>query len=75
MATCKHVTLPARAVEEELYILRLTREEAITLRLVCHRISGHPDGRRGDMANIVGTLAQAGVPLPVRNDILEHSSV
>ena len=52
-----------------MYLLRLTKEEATTLRIIGRHIGGAPEGRRGDMTSIVMALENAGIPDPGNLDI------
>ena len=74
MAVCK-VIKPRPAVTEDTYLLRLTREEAITLRLIGHRVGGSPAGRRGDMDAISRALSEAGIPEPQLGNTLDMPTV
>lgn len=59
MASCRKVK-PNPNPDEE-YILRLTKEEAITLKLIGWRVGGALEGRRGDINKINDALISAGI--------------
>jgi hypothetical protein len=57
----RRVVVTENFVDLDQIVLTLSRDEAETLRMICYRTSGSPEGRRGDMAAIDRALTAAGV--------------